>query len=345
MKRVWVKILVVTILSILFVSCGKEDTLQSPLAEEKQATPTVFSTSTTPPTIRAVITPSETPHPTTPAQATIEAFDSLCADAKEISMAEISPNGKWIAALCYWEDGKEQSPLQVVSINRAKEWKIYYCDFAKDGIGDRKDGIFPYRWSKDERFLYAVAGSRFSGCCWIGGKYVLLLRLNLETGFVEELLNTTDPSTTLRNSFTISEDDHYLLFTPVTDRPYDFTVLDLLSGKTRVVKLEESKPINLEFAIMSPYEDIIVLPLFKNIEDNDYVVESLALIDLKLNEQRILAADLEDGEELFPIRWVDKEHVLISSAYPNAPHYFYEPPVEYWSLNINTGERKAVNKP
>src|SRR6185503_6500923 len=99
----------------------------------------------------------------------------------------------------------------------------------------------------------AVAGSRLSGCCWIGGKYILLLRLDLETGFVEQLLNTTDPSTTLRNSFTISEDDRYLLFTPVTDQPYDFIVLDLYSEETRTVRLEERGYINLEFAIMSPY--------------------------------------------------------------------------------------------
>ncbi len=247
--------------------------------------------------------------------------------------------------MCYDENGKEESPLQVVNLDHSKEWKIYYNDYAKGHIGDRHDGIMPYRWSNDGKFLYAVAGSRLSGCCWIGGKYVLLVRLNLETGVVEELLNTTDPSTTLRNSFTISENDRYLLFTPVTEQPYDFAVLDLLSKETRVVKLIKSEYINLDFAVMSPYEDIIVLPYFKNIEFNDYMVISLALIDLNSNEQRILISELKKGEELYPISWIDKEHVLISSSYPGATHYFYEPPVEFWSLNINTGERKVVDNP
>ena len=345
MKIFLTKTLAVIILGALFASCSRVETIQFPPTEEKQRTPTVFLASTTPPTIKAILTPSETLYPTTPAQATIEAFDSLCVGAKEISMAEISPNGKWIAALCYWENGKEESPLQVVSLDRSREWKIYYRDHGKGHSGDRHDGIMPYRWSKDERFLYAVAGSRESGCCWIGGKYILLVRLNLETGLVEELLNTTDPGTTLRNSFTISEDDQYLLFTPLTEQPYDIAVLNLLSGETRVVKLEEPKPINLEFAIMSPHEDKIVLSIFKNIEFNDYAVESLVLIDLSLNEQRILVSDLKENEELYPIRWIDMEHVLISSANPNAPHYFYEPPIEHWSLNINTGERKIVDKP
>ena len=345
MNKVLAKTLAVIILGTLIVSCGKAESIKSSPTEQKQITPTVFLAPTIPPSITPVITPSETPYPTTPAQATIEAFDSLCVGSKEISMAEISPNGKWIAALCYWENEKEESPIQVVSLDHSKEWKIYYRDYGKNHTGDRHDGIMPYRWSKDEKFLYAVAGSRLSGCCWIGGKYVLLLRLNLETGSVEELLNTTDPSTTLRNSFTISEADRYLLFTPVTEQPYDFTILDLLSGETRVVKLEESKPINLEFAIMSPYEDIIVLPLFKNIEDNDYVVESLALIDLKLNEQRILVSGFKDNEELYPIHWIDMEHILISNANLFSYHYSFEPPIEYWSLNIHTGEREIVDKP
>ena len=345
MKKYLKNSFVIIFLAMLLASCGKAESIQTLPTHESQSTPTIFPASYTPTSFSATLTATETPYPTTPVQATIAAHDSLCVGAKEISMPEISPNGKWIAALCYWENGKEASPLQVVSLDRSKEWKIYYRDYAKDGVGDHKDGIMPYRWSKDEKFLYVVAGSRFSGCCWIGGKYVLLVRLNLETGRVEELLNTTDPSTTLRNSFTISEDDHYLLFTPVTEQPYDIAVLDLLSAETRVIKLEESKPINLDFAVMSPYKDIIVLPLFKHIESNDYVVESLALIDLKLNEQRILVSDLKEDEELYPIRWIDEEHVLISSAYPGAPHYSYEPPVEYWSININTGERKVVDNP
>ena len=345
MKKLLRNNLFALVLIPFLVSCGTVETIQPSPTGEKESASTVFPSSTVLPTITSTPTPLVTPYPTTPAQTTIEAFDSLCNGSEEIPMSEISPNGKWIAAICYNENGKEESPLQVVRIDHSKEWKIYYRDYEKFYTGDRHDSIMPYRWSKDEKFLYAVAGSRESGCCWIGGKYVLLVRLNLETGSIEELLNTIDPTTTLRNSFTISEDDHYLLFTPVTEQPYDFAVLDLFSGKTRVVKLEEPKDIDLEYAIMSPYEDIIVLPYFKNIEFNEYAVVSLALINLSNNQQRILVSDLKEGEELFPIRWIDKKHVLISNANPYANRYFFDPPIEYWSLNIDTGERKIVDNP
>ena len=338
MKKLLRKTLTVLILCLIIVSCDRVGTIQSSPTEEMKSTATVFPSAT----IAATSTLIVTPHPTTLARATIEAFDSLCIGAKEISKAELSPNGQWIAALCYWENGKEESPLQVVSIDHSKEWKIYYRDFSKDGPGDRKDGIMPYRWSKDGKYLYAVAGSRESGCCWTGGKYVLLVRLNLETGEQLELLNSTDYGTDLPISFSMPESDRYLLFTPTTEQSYDFSILDLASGATKVVKLDTQKPVNLEYAVMSPHDDKIVLPLYRLV-DFLFVIDSIVLIDLVLNEQRILIADLKEGDELYQIRWIDKEHVLISNMIPG--DWIGKPEAVYWSLDINTGEREKVENP
>jgi hypothetical protein len=322
------------------------EAIQSSPTEEKESTPIVFPSSTALPTIAFTSTPAVTPFPTTPAQATIEAFDSLCIGSKKVSMSEISTNGKWIAALCYSENGKERSPLQVVSLDRSKEWKIYYHDYGKGGFPeDRHDGIIPYRWSNDERFLYVVAGSRASGCCWIGGKYVLLVRLNLETGEQTEIINGTDFGSDLPFSLTISENDHFLLFTPITSQPYDFIVLDLLSGEERVVNLkpEISNHINLEFAVMSPYEDIIVLPLFENIEFNEFKVTSIGMINMTTGKQSLLVSDLKQEEELYPIRWIDANQVLLSSANPAI--WYEQASAEYWGLNIDTGQRERVENP
>jgi hypothetical protein len=338
MKKLLKKTLPVWFLCLIIVSCGRVEAVQPAPTEERENTPAVFPSAT----MVVTSTPLVTPHPTISARATIEAFDSLCIGAKEISKAEFSPNGKWIAALCYWENGKEQSPLQVVSIDRAKEWKIYYRDFSKDGPGDRKDGIVPYRWSKDEKYLYAVALTRASGCCWTGGQYVLLVRLNLETGKQLELLNATDYGADLPISFSISENDRYLLFTPVTEQTYDFSILDLVSGETKVVKLDTRKPIDIGYAAMSPHDDKIVLPLYR-LDDFLYVIDPIALIDPVLNEQRILVTDLKEGDELYPIRWIDEEHVLISNMTPG--DWIGKPEAVYWSLDINTGERESVENP
>jgi hypothetical protein len=200
----------------------------------------------------------------------------------------------------------------------------------------------PYRWSKDEKYLYVVAGSRESGCCWTGGKYVLLIRLNLETGEQLELLNSTNYGADLPISFSFSENDRYLLFTPTTEQAYDFSVLDLVSGKTIVVRLDTQKAIDLEFAVMSHHNDKIVLPLYRLV-DFGYVIDSIALIDPVLNEQKILISDLKEGNELYPIRWIDEKHVLLSSTVPGNWHG--KPEAVYWTLDIETGKRENVDKP
>jgi hypothetical protein len=337
--------LVIVFVALLLASCEKVEITQTSPTQESQSTLTIIPVSHTPTPFLISAAETETPYPTTPAQATIEAYGTLCIGSKEISSSEISPNGKWIAALCYDENGKEESPLQVVSLDHNKEWKTYYRDYAKGHTGDRHDGIMPYRWSKDGKFLYTVAGSRLSGCCWIGGKYILLTRLNLETGEQTEIINGTDFGSDLPFSFTISENDQFLLFTPLVHQSYNFTVLDIQTHEAQVVNIKKEGEINLEFAIISPYEDIIVLPLFKNIEFNDYEVVSLLLIELNSKEQRILVSDLGKDKELYPIRWIDAEHILIGNANPFADRYFFDTPLEFWSLNINTGERVIVNNP
>jgi hypothetical protein len=329
------------LLSIVLISCGKEKATQF-TSEQKTNTPIIIPSSTKPATPLATTTPKVTPNLTASVRATLEAQYYLCIDSIKIADWEISPDGNWLAAECYAEGGKEESPLQVISIDRSKEWKIYYRDFAIGSIkGDRNDIIKPYRWSKDGKYLYAVAVSRLDGCCWIGGEYVLLIRLNLETGFQEDLINGTDFSTSLANSFTISENDRYLLFTPLTKQPYDFVIFDLTSMESRMIKLTESKPINMEFAVMSQNNNLVVLPVFQKDEQielsNIYLFDSIILIDLDHKTQKDLITGLPAGEEFYPIRWTDGSHVILSNQDPTLP--YDKSKLIFWILDINTGQR------
>lgn len=274
-----------------------------------------------------------------PSQEATTDFGTLCNNSVNTLDSEISPNGKWMAAECYSENNGEDSPLQIVNRDRSKDWKIYFRDFAKGDMEyGRKNIMVPYRWSKDENFLYVTSPSISSGCCWMGGEYLLLIRLNLETGEQTNLLNGSD-----LGSFTISENERFLLFTPVTNPPYDIRVLDLLSLKVKVVNLQFQKDTDLKFAVMSPDENLIVLPLFQQVEFNTYRVDSIVLIDLTKNTQRLLVSDLKKGNELYPIRWMDKEKVLLSSLNPNDPNS--QSQAEYWLLNTTSGQLEKTEEP
>lgn len=201
----------VIILGLLLSSCNQANVIQTPLTEEVQAASTEVLHTTTP--IAITSSPTATPYPISREFATFEAVGTLCTEAKDIHEVEISPNGKWIAATCYWENDIQDSPLQIASLDGSKDWKIYFRSYKTGDVFDRHDEVLPYHWSKDGRFLFATVGSRFSGCCWIGGRYVLLVRLNLETGEQVALLNTEHYSANAFD-FIISDSDRYLLFSP-----------------------------------------------------------------------------------------------------------------------------------
>jgi len=330
MKNLCTKILVVVICEILFVSCSEIRTTQV-------SSPTEIKFS---PTIPLSATPTETPTSIPPTE-TATGFEDLCKNSVQILNSEISPTGNWIVAECYGENDGDDSPLQVVNREHTKEWKVYFRDFVKGNmVYGPKNMVVPYRWTKGEKFLYVTSPSINSGCCWLGGEYVFLVQLNLETGEQTDILNGED-----LGSFTISEDDHFLLFTPVTNPPYNIRVVDLIAVKTQIINLKFQKNIDLKYAVMSPYEDLIILPLFQQVEadTNTYRVDSIALIDLTKNTQKLLISGLQMGSELYPIRWMDKENVLLSSLNPD--NTYNQSDTEYWLLNIDSGQLEKAETP
>ncbi|MFN8400062.1 MAG: hypothetical protein U0X74_08605 [Anaerolineales bacterium] len=324
MKRYLFKFLAITILSTVLLSCGKVEPIQTPPIVIKQSTPTISILPTVSPTIESL--PTVTPYPTTLADATAQAFDFVLCNNSPISWWDISPNGKWLAAPCIDENDTEESPLFISSIDNSQHWKIYYSDYIfspyieKIGLSlDKHDDVVPTYWSKDGRFLFATVGSRLDGCCWIpGSRYSLLVRLNLETGEQVEILNVDYYSANVFN-FIISESDRYLFFTPPShNQLYDFAVLDFQTWETQEIFLKVKRDVHMDYAKLSPKEDKVILPLFlfSDLPVGNYSVDSIALIDLVSGEQDILIADIKPEEQIYPIQWLDDEHVLISNIKP-----------------------------
>ena len=340
----------ITLLGAFLLSCNTANVTQTPLGFKNQTTPTVLPITTDTPTITSTATLI---YPTPPASyatlqvahTTAEALGNFCLGAKEIYTPEISPNGKWIAANCFWENGTEESPLQASSIDGLKNWKIYLSDYKEIGSYFHLDSIIPYHWSQDGKFLYAIVGQRFSGCCWKGLRFTLLIRLNLETGEHIEILNTGS-NTGYIFDFVISDDDRYITFTPPQGQSYDFAVLDLATWKTKEFKIEFSETLDIFYSVLSPRADKIVLPLFENIDfnDHDYFINSIGLVDLTTGKQEVLISGLTQERELYPVRWLDDSHVLLSNTDPKL-NQDSQSAVKYWLLNIVTREMEKQDNP
>jgi hypothetical protein len=168
------------------------------------------------------------------------------------------------------------------------------------------------------------------------------VRLNLETGEQVALLNNTD-FYNLKLTFQISDSDRYLLFTPDSWQAYDLAVLDLQTWKTRTVKLESAGEIDLNYAVLSPDEEKIVLPLFKQQQPdaNDYRVDALLLIDLATGHQRLLVSDLKPEEELYPVRFEDAQAVLLSNE--RIETWQSQQTVELWRFHLDTWGLEKVD--
>ena len=322
-----------TILCLLIASCTRASTTHVPVPSVTLSPTRHTST---------LVVPSKTSNPTLE-QATATVPNKLCEDTKETVGVYASPDEQWIAAVCYWSNEEDEaSYLQIVGVDSGKEWKIYFRDY-QDLYG-RKDIVFPVHWSKDSRFLYAAASSRLSGCCWVGARYVLLVRVDLESGEQITIINVPSPDQGYPVSIKFTESGRHLLFTPSTPQSYDFTVLDLTNWNSEFVTLELEGDIDLYYAVISPDESKMVFPLYV-LKEWDFYIDSIGMIDFASGEQKILLSGLNEEKIIYPVRWVDGENILVSNTDPNYLDVeYFQNTAEYWLLNIYSGvlEKKDV---
>ena len=284
------------------------------------------------PTIRPTPPQSPTPYPTSLAQATMVAFGRVC----NPMVAALSPNGQWVAGDCYVGATGKDSFLQVASLDGTTEWRIYFRDYANGGEYGSKDLINFYRWSPDGKYLYAIAWSRLSGCCWIGDR-ILLVRLDLTTGAQIAFLNGMSETNRRPLNFAISEDAKYLFYSPQRG---SLDITSLSTGETLRVELQFSFSIDTNFVIMSPEGNQIILGLFYLPDDEyRYKLESIGLINLTNGKETIVLSSMTDTGPLYPIRWEDAGYVLLTNS-PGRPDL-----ADFWLLNIHTGELVQVESP
>ena len=284
-----------SIIIVLFAACS-----QQPVRDVNQ----VSSTSTLTPKFTETIQPSNTPRPiilteTLSPKARVEAAlagsGKLCESSADYSYGEISPDGNWFAMVCRGSYAILDSYLQVISIDESKEWIINGVDYVKD---DSLYPLYPYHWSADGKYLYADAGTRASGCCWIGWD-VLIVRLDLENGKQTEIANFVE-EIPYGLSFSISEDDKYFLSTPFES----LQVLDLQTGKKQEFKINVGNG-SVGNPLMSLDDSKVILMLreYADKMQGDLTYGSLVLVDLNNGSQKKLLSGMDFHETPIPVSW------------------------------------------
>jgi hypothetical protein len=303
---------------------------------ESSLTPTQKPSATNLPTPVPTDTPWPTPtlpSATIAARATIMAFGTVCDAPAEDWSAGLSPDGNWIAVSCRGSGGKDDSYLRILSLQGVHDWVIHFSDYVRNDYYDPHDEVAPFHWSNDGKYLYAISSSRLDGCCWIGN-YRLLVRLNLENGRQDELLNYDFPNDIpIPVDISISPNERYVLYIPQQGNN-DLYVLDLYTWKQRIIQLKYENT-GAGYTIMSEDGKKVALTLmeFPEEQQGDFTFGSIVLIDLESGSQRKLLSGMGFDDTPIPVKWEDDDHILLRHD------------DELLLLNIHTAELEVLSNP
>lgn len=232
-------------------------------------------------------------------------------------------NGTWGAILC------EGYMTGVYNLdNPSIAWRIRYEDlFGADYVKNAEllGAIRPIHWSADGLYLYLTPDFLIDGGCpvYLDGDF--LLRLNLTSGQIIQILTTSEVEG-INNYYNISfsHDDQYMAYLRTW---LDHPILNL-----RNLNTSEEQHIDLgnQFTdagdvVWSPDQSKIVFSA-RNLEDCHDMTAYLVMLDLNDFSQTIL---FERTDQIYyPIEWTDNNTIILSKRH--SPEYF--------SFDLDTGE-------
>ena len=294
--------------------------------------PSPTSTVTPTPVAPINLAPTHTPRPSATPTATVGVTDEICTPPMRNWGEEVSPDGLWVATTCLGE--ASTSFLQVQTVAGDITWIVKLADYSR-GNTELDTVLTPFYWSTHRGpYLYVTAPSRFSGCCWIGGK-LLLARLDLTNGKQVEIANYigASMSDTEVGNFSISSDERYIISIPQWYRNTLY-VLDQFTWKQKAISINYQHT-GAGYAVISDdgQKIILVLREYPATYQGDLTYGSLLLVDLENGSQRKLISGMEFEDTPIPIAWQDADHVILRTR----DH-------ELLLLNINTAELTPITQ-
>ena len=179
--------------------------------------------------------------------------------------------------------------MKVLNINDGREWR---ANFDTDKFGYYDGELYPAHWSNDGRFLYVAVIKQMDGRGVIFINANILLRLNLLTGEMTEILSDGI------HVFAFSNNDKMAY---LTDK--GINIIDVVTWKSSLY------PIDTHYCIIgdllwSPNEDKIIYQAWVCNENYDYSSYNLFLLNLNNGSSNKIIS----STELLPhsLKWENK---------------------------------------
>jgi hypothetical protein len=280
------------VITILLISCINQTNI-STASITLTNTPEILRTPSVTKTVNsATFTPSPPPSATIPAatlnaRATLEQLIPICDSGYQW---EFSPDRNWIVALTC-SGGSQKTPfyMKVLNIVDGREWRV---NFDTDKFGYYDGNLYPAHWSEDGRFLYVGVIKQMDGPGIIFINATILLRLNLFTGEITEILSDGF------HVFAFSNKDKLAY---LTDK--GINIIDVVTWKSSLYPIDTNY-CKIGDLLWSPNEDEIIYQAWTCNDNYDYSSYDLFLLDLNSRTSRKLIS----SDELLPrsIKWENK---------------------------------------
>jgi len=339
------KYLIVTIiiLSIFLVSCGENtitETVTLSITTTVAPSPFLSLTNTQTQNPTNTIAPTKTPNPTTtntptttiqptptiPRETitvleTVKAFLPICNPGV---FWETSQDRQWIVDRDCIGGNSENAlfHLKVLNILDGREWQV---DFDTVEFGYDDGSFWPEHWSKDGRFLFVSVFRQMDGGGFEFMNATMLLRLNLLTGEVTQIL---------------PDGFHTFAFSPGSEK-----LAYVTDNKINILNFEswgkESYQLNMDYCrigdlIWSPSEDKIIFQTRTCTEDDYFEFLSYNLVVLNLSSGTLNQV-LSSTEELpRALKWEDENPVYFEKDYSDQAQD------KCWVLNFEKGELQSI---
>lgn len=328
----WLSFYGLSMLGVLLVSCISESMPASQI--DTTSTPMLLP-STTPfpfPTTTATLVPSPTLRSAT--LSVVSTMDAIVAQKPELKEfyryylecvyvpyacvspgLGLSPNGEWAVFF-------NGSSIKIISVNNTEEWEVSFSELSgTQGAGT----VSVAHWSKDGKFIYVFPrqDGADGGYEWFwGSKWVKLYRLDLETGAWED--------TKMGYGFSFSPNNQYLAYRS----EQGIHIHDLITEQEKVIQVNYAEYGRFTW---SPDSQQIVFVASLNEDDLENRENGFTALLLDANNQTIKTLFENNTEFLYPVEWVDANHVLFEKIFMGFG--------ERYELNLDIGEFTSISNP
>ena len=245
--------------------------------------------------------------------------------------ASTSPDGKWIATglVAFPKESISDQPayvrLMIFGIDPNVRWTIIE-EWREIGLGFPIPA--PLKWSNDGNYFYFTYRVNPDGCP-VFTYLTDLLRVNLETGAVEDLQSGSSIA------LAISPNDSQAAYFYFDGQPeMGLRIRNLITGEEQETKINPGKEFNAGNIVWSPDGQSFALTLAIQPCAGEHGLSktvwaeatTILLVDATTLEQKTLVQ--EDPRLFVTVEWAEPNKILITDGAENS----------LWHVDVNTGE-------